>query len=167
MDKTPPGERAGFGRSLVRLAGFLAVCFAAAGLGSWLTAGAVETWYPTLTKPAGTPPSWVFGLVWTAVYATMAVSGWLVWQATRGPHRARAMVPWGVQLVLTVTWSALFFTMQRPRWALVEIVVLVAAIVWTMTAFRDVDRRAASLLAPYLAWVVYAAALNAAIVWLN
>lgn len=163
----PISEQPSFSRSLLTLLAFLAVCLAAAGVGAWLTATSVDTWYPELTKPAGTPPSWIFGPIWTALYAMMAVSGWLVWQRTRGPPRARAMVPFGVQLALNVTWSGLFFTLQRPEWALVEIVVLIGAIVWTMTAFRSIDRRAAGLLVPYLLWVVYATALNAGFVWLN
>jgi len=167
MAETDGVDEPSFGRTLVSLGAFLALCFAAAAIGGWLTAGAVETWYPTLEKPPGTPPSWVFGPVWTALYAMMAVSGWLVWQRTSGPHRARAMVPFGVQLALNVGWSGLFFGLQRPRWALIEIVVLLAAIGWTIRAFRGVNKRAAGLLVPYLVWVVYATALNAGFVLLN
>jgi tryptophan-rich sensory protein len=153
--------------SLATLAAFAAGCFAVAALGGWLTAASVETWYPTLAKPAWTPPSSVFGPVWTALYAMMAVSGWLAWRGSWGRRRRRAMVAFGTQLGLNLAWSGLFFGLQAPGWALVEIVALLAAIGWTIAIFARVDRRAAWLLVPYLLWVAYAATLNAGIWWLN
>jgi translocator protein len=76
-------------------------------------------------------------------------------------------VPWLVQIGLNLAWSVIFFGLRRPGWALAEIVVLAAAIAWAIRAMWPVDKRAAAFMVPYLAWVGFATALNAAIVWLN
>jgi tryptophan-rich sensory protein len=140
---------------------------AAAGLGAWLTSRSVATWYPTLVRPAWTPPAWAFGPVWTALYLLMAVAAWLVWR-----ERARAAVGvplalYAAQLVLNVAWSGLFFGLRSPAAALADIAALWLAIAATLVAFARVRPLAAGLLAPYLAWVTYAAALNWALWRLN
>jgi len=142
------------------LVGWLAVCFGAAALGSLATAQGVDTWYATLRRPAWTPPNWVFGPVWTALYLMMAVAAWRVWLT--GPWRRTAW-PLGlfaVQLALNVVWSVLFFGLRMPGAALVEIVVLWIAILATTVAFFRYSRLAGTLLIPYLAWVGYAISLN-------
>jgi tryptophan-rich sensory protein len=119
-----------------------------------------------LEKPSWNPPSGVFGPVWTALYISMAVAYWLVWK-NRGFAARRAHALFSVQLGLNLLWSALFFGLQRPSWALVEIVLLLAAIALTTLEFRKHSRAAATLMVPYLLWVAYAISLNAAIAWLN
>ncbi len=117
-------------------------------------------WYAELNKPDWTPPGWVFGPVWTILYAIMGVSTWLVW---RRRHEAAVVWPltaFGVQLVLNLIWSPLFFGLQRPDLAFFDIAVLLVAIVATIALFARVSRPAAVLLTPYLAWVLFAAALN-------
>ena len=98
------------------------------------------------------------------LYVLIAVAGWLAWRAGVGPA---GMVAWGVQLLLNLAWTPLFFAADRYGWALVDILVLVVAILATIVVFARASRTAAWLLAPYLAWVAFAAALNAAIVALN
>lgn len=145
---------------VVGLVAAIALCFGAAALGSLATAQSVDTWYAALRKPAWTPPGWVFGPVWTALYLMMAVAAWRVWLA--GPWR-RTAGPLGlfaVQLVLNVLWSVLFFGLQTPGAALVEIVVLWAAILATTIAFFRYSRSAGALMIPYLAWVSLAVTLN-------
>jgi len=142
-------------------------CLAVGALGGWLTAGSVETWYPTLDAPAGTPPSWVFGPVWTTLYVLVGVAGARAFEASWGKARREAMEAFGLQLGLNLAWSGLFFGLQLPGWALAEILVLLAAIALTMRAFDRIDRRAAALLVPYLLWVIYATYLNAGFWWLN
>jgi tryptophan-rich sensory protein len=93
----------------------------------------------------------------------MAASAWLVWRRGGWPAQARPLGAFVAQLGLNFAWSFLFFSLQRTRWALVDIVLLWIAIVVTIAAFARVDRRAAWLLAPYLAWVSFAVALNASI----
>lgn len=138
--------------------GFLAVTAAAAGTGASFTPGA---WYDALTKPSWNPPDWLFGPVWSVLYLAMAVAAWLVWRERKTPPDVRpALAAWGAQLVLNAAWSWLFFGLHRPLWALVEIAVLWAAIAVTILLFRRHSALAALLLAPYLAWVSFAAALN-------
>jgi tryptophan-rich sensory protein len=149
------------------LIGWLLLCFAAAAIGSYATSASVNGWYQQIARPAWTPPDWIFGPVWTALYAMMAVSAWLVW---RQGGFAGARWPLGiflVQLALNTLWSFIFFGMQQPALAAVEIVVLWIAILLTLLAFQPRSNLAAALLAPYLAWVSFAAILNISIAYLN
>jgi translocator protein len=141
------------------LAAFLGVCFTAAALGAAWTSTSVGDWYPSLRKPTWNPPDWVFGPVWSALYAAMAVAAWLVWRGGR-PDRWPALVLFGVQLGLNVAWSALFFGWRSPAMALGDIALLWLAILATAAAFARVAPAAGALLVPYLAWVGFAAALN-------
>lgn len=149
------------------LAGFLLLCFAAAGLGSVFTDSSVGSWYRTLDKPAFNPPSWVFGPVWTVLYALMAVAAWRVWRAYGFSGAPAALALFGVQLALNVGWSALFFGARMPGAAFAEIVVLWGAILLTTLAFFRLDRPAGWLMVPYLAWVTFAAVLNFSIWQMN
>jgi tryptophan-rich sensory protein len=144
---------------------FVAICFGAAAVGAWFTNSSVKTWYPGLLKPAGTPPSWVFGPVWSALYLLMGTAAWLVWQEA---HDVR--LPLGLffcQLLLNAAWSLIFFGMQRPGLALVEILILLLAIVLTAMSFLGCSRPAFWMLTPYLGWVGYATYLNVGIWRLN
>jgi tryptophan-rich sensory protein len=145
---------------------FCMACFLAAGLGSLLTMVSLESWYTGLAKPSWNPPPWVFGPVWTALYAMMAVAGWLVWRRHKTARRL-ALRWFAVQLALNVGWSAVFFGLQMPGLAFVEILALCFAIAATLTTFWQVSRPAGILLVPYLLWVSFAVALNLAIWRLN
>lgn len=154
-------------RSIVALAVFLGLSFAASAIGGLFTFPAIPGWYQGLERPSWTPPDAVFGPVWTVLYIFMAVAAWLVWKrggwtAQRGP-----LTLWGVQLVLNSLWSILFFGMRNPALGLMEIVILWLAIFATLIAFWKVSRLAGGLLIPYLAWVSYASALNYTILRLN
>ena len=145
---------------------FYLLCFLAAGLGSLFTMVSLGSWYAGLAKPSWNPPSWLFGPVWTVLYAMMAVAGWLVWR--RGGAASQLALRWfAVQLVLNVGWSAVFFGLQLPGLAFVEILVLWVAIAVTLVTSWKVSRAAGILLAPYLLWVSFAAVLNFAIWRLN
>ena len=124
-------------------------------------------WYDALRKPPFQPPKSVFGPVWTVLYAAMGVAAWRVWRRAGWGGARRPLTLFLVQLALNVAWSWLFFAWRRPDLASVEIVVLWLAILATLLAFRRVDRPAAWLLAPYLAWVTFATALTIAIWRLN
>lgn len=121
-------------------------------------------WYFALAKPAWTPPPWVFGPAWTLLYTLMAVAAWMVWK--REP-RGLALRCWALQLLLNAAWSPVFFALHAIGAALLVIAALWLAIAGTIAAFARVDRRAAALLLPYLAWVSFATALNLAIWRLN
>jgi len=153
-------SRDGTGTNWPALLGAIVVCELAGIIPSLLTAEEVATWYPTLTKPAFTPPSWVFGPVWTTLYLLMGVALYLVWQSDRGRVRQVALAAFGAQLVLNAAWTLVFFGSRAIFGGLVVILVLLAAILVTMAAFARIDRRAALLLVPYLLWVGFATALN-------
>jgi len=148
---------------------FGAITAGAAALGTLATRHSVHSrWYrDELAKPPYQPPRQVFGPVWTALYAMIGWSGARVWNAPDEPARTRALALWGTQLALNVGWSGIFFGARRPRMALVEIGGLLASIVAYSRAASRVDRTAAWLMAPYLAWTAFATVLNAGIVKRN
>ncbi|MBS0364059.1 MAG: tryptophan-rich sensory protein [Proteobacteria bacterium] len=147
-------------RGLLAAGVSLAAALAVAGLGGWATASSVSTWYVGLHKPAFTPPNWLFGPVWTALYLLMALAAWRVWRAAGPVERRAPLGLYAAQLALNLAWSVLFFGLRRPDLALGEIALLLAAILATIYAFARIDRWAAGLMVPYAAWVAFASALN-------
>jgi translocator protein len=118
-------------------------------------------WYASLDKSSLTPPGFVFPIVWTSLYLMMGVALWLFWESDAPGFAKRVGTAlFAVQLVLNGLWSYLFFGMQRPDLALIDILALWAAIAAAMVAFYSHRRSAALLLAPYLAWVTFATYLN-------
>ena len=147
---------------LVLLA-FIVGCQAAGGVGALATSA---TWYRELARPSWAPPGWLFGPVWITLYTSMAVAAWLVWRRPASVERTRALRWFAVQLALNAAWSPVFFGLRSLGGGLVVIAALLAAIVATIRAFAPCSRPAAALLVPYLAWVGFASALNAALWWL-
>ncbi len=138
---------------------FLGVCLGVGGLGAVVTDKSVRIWYPSLRKPPGTPPSWVFGPVWTTLYVLMAVSAWLVWRQYGWGARA-ALLIFLAQLALNLAWSGVFFGARQPAPALAVIALLWLAVLFTTFIFYRLNTVAGYLLIPYLMWVTYAAYLN-------
>jgi len=145
---------------------FFAICLGVGGLGSFFTANSVRDWYPRLRKPAGTPPSWVFGPVWTTLYVLMAVSAWLVWREYHW-GATPALLIFFAQLALNAAWSGIFFGSRMPGVAFAEIVMLWLAIAFNMLIFFWLVPASAWLLLPYWLWVTYAMYLNFGIWRLN
>jgi benzodiazapine receptor len=110
--------------SLFVLALFVAVCLAVGGLGSIFTPVSVRDWYPMLQKPLWTPPSWLFGPVWTALYLMMAVAAWLVWRKQGLVSINCALGLFALQLAINAAWSPLFFGLRNPLAGLLDIVPL-------------------------------------------
>lgn len=152
------------GRGWPSLVGLLVVCFATAAIGSVATNPKIGGWYAALAKPAWTPPGWIFGPVWSLLYICMAVAAWLVW---RQGGAARPMTFFGIQLILNAAWSWLFFGLESPGAALVDVVALWTAIAITTVLFWRRSRIAGMLFVPYLVWVTFASALNLAIWRMN
>jgi len=146
---------------------WIVLCVGGGALVGLTSASGDTEWYRSLVKPAWNPPSWVFGPVWTTLYAMMAVAAWRVWQRGGWAKQAPALRLFLLQLALNFSWSYLFFRFQQIELALADIVLMWVLIVLTIRAFARIDRPAAWLLAPYLAWVTYATTLNAAIAILN
>ena len=163
----PNNGRRGWINDLIALALSGLACFSAAGLGSLWTFPSLGDWYAGLAKPSWNPPNSVFGPVWTALYALMASSAWLVWRRRERDSVAGPLLLFAGQLVLNALWSGIFFALHRPGWAFVEILFLWLMILLTAAAFWRVDRVASIMLFPYLAWVSFAAVLNGAIWKLN
>ena len=148
------------------LAGWVAITFAAAAIGAWGSADS-SSFYAELARPSWAPPAWLFGPVWTTLYALMAVAAWLVWRV-RGLGGARtALGLYIAQLVANALWSWLFFAWHRGGLAFVEVLLLWGLIVATVVAFHRISRLAAIMLYPYLAWVTFATALTFAVWRLN
>lgn len=146
------------------LLGFILLCFATAVPAAWWPPGA---WYAALNKPAWNPPTWLFGPVWSTLYVLMAVAAWRVWRHGGFAAQRRPLGLFLVQLVLNAAWSPLFFGLKQPGVAFAEILGLWLAIAATIAVFRGVDRIAAALLVPYIAWVSFAAFLNGTLWQLN
>lgn len=148
---------------------FSAAVAAAAAFGSLFNPGrgAIRDWYRALEKPSFNPPDAIFGPVWTLLYILMVVAAYRVWSADASRARAVALRLWFAQLALNAAWSPLFFGARNPAIALVDIVLLLAAIVAFAVVSRRVDRVATWLMVPYLAWVSFATAINEEIVRLN
>lgn len=137
-------------------------------LGNAATMPQIPTWYPTLAKPPFNPPNWVFGPVWTLLFLLMAVGVYRILRLPAGtPDRMRALVVYHLQLALNLAWSCVFFGLQSPLGGLFVIVPFLVTILLTIAAFVRLDRLAAHLQWPYVAWVSFATLLNASIWWLN
>ncbi len=135
------------------------------GLSAWLTMGSMAL-YGSLTLPPLAPPSWVFPAVWTVLFLLMGAASWLVWQADAPlEERKRAMGLYGVQLAVNFVWPLLFFRAERYLLAFFWLILLLWLVAVTARAFAKICSRAAWMLAPYLAWLLFAGYLNL-FVWL-
>ncbi len=149
---------------MAALLGFLLAVAAAGASGAIFRPG---DWYESLDKPDWRPPNWLFGPVWLALYICIALSGWLAWRAVGFAGAPAAFALYGLQLVLNFLWSALFFGLRRMDLALAEMALLWLSIAGLIAAFAPISTLAALLLAPYLAWVSVAFALNLSILRRN
>ena len=146
-------------RELSGLAGWLVITFAASAVGAVASVEAAD-FYGELLQPSWAPPPWLFGPVWTVLYAMMGVAAWYVWRSGGFREHRVALGLFLAQLGLNALWSWLFFTWRLGGLAFAEVLLLWAAILATLVLFWRVRRVAGMLLVPYLAWVSFAAALN-------
>jgi len=151
--------------NITKLIVSIAIPLIAAGIGSFFTTKSIPNWYAALQKPAFNPPNWIFGPVWTILFIMMGIALYLVW--TSGKANNAALWIFGIQLGLNVLWSILFFGMQSPLWAFVDIIALWLAILATIISFYSVSAIASYLLIPYILWVSFATILNWKIMVLN
>ena len=132
------------------------------------TTAGIYTWYNRIIKPSFQPPNWVFGPVWTILYALMGIAAYLVWEKGWEKREVKtALGIFGIQLILNFFWSFIFFGNKAFGWAFVEILVLWIFIALTIWKFYKISKTAAYLLIPYILWVSFASVLNGAIWWLN
>jgi translocator protein len=135
-------------------------------------AGGVATdigpWYGALKKPRWQPPNWIFGPVWTTIFTLAAIAGVMAWRrAETSFDQALTLGLFGINAILNIFWSVIFFTMKRPDWALIEVCFLWLSIVALQIAFWRFSPVSSLLLLPYLAWVSVASFLNWTIIQLN
>jgi tryptophan-rich sensory protein len=152
----------------IKLAVFVIFSELAGVVGSLFTYPAIKGWYSTVIRPQFSPPNWLFGPVWTTLYALMGVAAYLIWR--KGSNNKNVKIALGLftgQLVLNTLWSFIFFGLRSPGMAFIEIIVLWLSIVATIIAFAKISKSAAWLLAPYIGWVSFAAFLNYSIWILN
>ena len=128
----------------------------------------IGPWYYGLHKPSFQPPDWLFAPAWTLIYALAAIAGVLAWNAARSQvARLRIIGLFALNAFANVLWSELFFSFQRPDWALYEVVLLWLSVLLLIVALAPSAPSAGWVLAPYLAWVTFAGVLNYAVVQLN
>ncbi len=142
----------------------VAICLSAGFIGSFFTISSIGSWYSTLNKPFFNPPNWLFGPVWTFLYILMGISLYL---AVKNGADKKTLIIFSQQLLLNTVWSILFFGLQNPFFAFIEIIILWLFIFLTILSFSKYSRLSAYLLLPYLFWVTFAAFLNSAIIYLN
>lgn len=137
----------------------LLLCFALAGLAALLQTDALRVWYPSLAKPALTPPNVLFPIVWTILYACIGVSAGLVLTTFRKERHA-VMLLWYIQLALNLLWTVCFFVLRSPFFAMIDILALDAAVVLYLLLSARLRPAAAWIMVPYLAWILFATYLN-------
>uniref|UniRef100_A0A7C4CAW5 Tryptophan-rich sensory protein n=1 Tax=candidate division WOR-3 bacterium TaxID=2052148 RepID=A0A7C4CAW5_UNCW3 len=155
-------------QDIVKLVVSLLLPLGSGAIGGLATSAAIPTWYQELSKPAFSPPNWLFGPAWTVLYLLMGIAAFLVWRLGWGTPGVRiALAAFLGQLLLNALWSLLFFGLRSPLAGMVEIVVLWLAVGLTIVLFARVSIAAGLLLLPYIGWVTFAAVLNGAILALN
>lgn len=137
-------------------------------IGSVFTTPSIAGWYAGIVKPALNPPTWVFGPVWTTLFALMGISAFLIWK--KGLERRDVKIALSIfigQLILNTLWSIIFFGLHSPAGAFIELIVLWLAILATIIVFARILKPSAWLLLPYILWVTFAGYLNFMIWMLN
>ncbi|MEJ5167334.1 MAG: TspO/MBR family protein [Thermoanaerobaculia bacterium] len=135
--------------------------------GSIFTSTSVSTWYPTLNKPSFNPPNWIFGPVWTTLYILMGISFYLIWKKTNFKENRTVFIFFFIQLFFNLSWSFFFFTLKSPFLALIDIILLLIFIIFTILSFYKISKVSSYLLLPCLFWVLFATILNFSILILN
>lgn len=143
----------------IKLAACIGICLAIGIIGSVFTMSSIPIWYESLKKPSFAPPNWAFGPVWTTLYILMGISLYLVLKKEVKNVKTQLII-FGVQLTLNVIWSFLFFGLQNPFYAFIEIILLWIAILFTSISFYRISKKASMLLIPYIVWVSFASILN-------
>ena len=144
---------------------------AGAALATAIAGGAmtrIDGWYRALEKSALNPPDWAFAPAWTIIYALAALSAATAWREARNQRdRSLVTILFFINAVLNIAWSAVFFTLRRPDWALAEVATLWISVAVIAVFLARFSRTGSLLMLPYLAWVTYAAYLNYKVVELN
>jgi tryptophan-rich sensory protein len=155
------------GHGLLGVAVIVLACVAVPAIGAAVSGPAIEGWYEGVPKPSWTLPEWVFGPVWTALYATMAVAASIVWLSRNRDDVCCPLIAFGVQLALNLMWSVCFFGLKSSLLGFLDVCLLWVLVAVTTAEFFLVSRTAGWLMVPYCLWVTFAAAVNGAILLLG
>ena len=142
----------------------LLVTFAASGIGGFVTSSFKEPWYSEIILPTFNPPSWVFGPVWTTLYILMSVALWIVWNNSSDK---KVLQVYFFHLFFNAIWSVIFFGFHQVLIALIDLIIILAFIIWLMKIYYQVNKISFVLMTPYLLWSSYALILNTTIFYLN
>jgi tryptophan-rich sensory protein len=154
--------------NIIKLIVAILICEGAGVIGSIFTMSQIQTWYAGINKPSFNPPGWIFGPVWTILFLMMGIALYLVYQKGWMNQNVKiAIAVFALQLLLNIVWSLLFFGAHSPLLALIDIIFLLVAIVFTIFQFYPISQLAGLLLIPYVLWVSFASVLNYFIVKLN
>lgn len=153
-------------RKIVNIVVPVVICFLVGWTASMFQASALHDWYPQLNKPGLTPPNLVFPLAWTILYICMGVSVGLVLNS-HSPRKRGLVWLFAIQLFFNFTWSLFFFYLRSPLFALVNILILLALIIWYTCRSFKANIASSILFFPYILWACFATYLNAYIFWYN
>ena len=144
---------------------FLTITFSASLIGGLATVTFKEPWYSLLNKPTFNPPDWIFGPVWTTLYALMTVAIWLYWHTKN--RDMNTVYIYVIHLVFNTTWSIVFFVFHNIFLALINLIILISLIILLMVKFKAVSKLSFYIMIPYLLWCCYALILNTTLFILN
>jgi len=153
--------------SLLELFLSIVIAQSAGFLGSIFTVTGLQSWYGDLIKPFWNPPNWLFAPVWTLLFTLMGIASYIVWRSSQRKEARKALILYLVHLPVNILWSILFFGLQSPFLALIEIIIMWWLILLIIIKFYKINKNASYLLIPYLCWVSFATMLNGAIWLLN
>tara|TARA_Y100001970_G_scaffold113517_1_gene141556 strand:- start:20 stop:481 length:462 start_codon:yes stop_codon:yes gene_type:complete len=142
----------------------LTVTFVASAIGGFTTSQFKEPWYSSLMLSPYNPPSWVFGPVWTTLYVFMSVAIWKVWTKF---YEIKILVIYFVHILFNASWSVVFFGFHEILLALINLIIILAMVIYLTIIFKSRDNLSFLLMVPYLLWSSYALFLNASILILN
>lgn len=156
-------------KKIIKLLAAIVLAQGAGIIGSLATYPSIPTWYANLNKPVLSPPNWIFAPVWITLFTLMGIALFLIWESKEKDTvlKREAIIIFFIQLALNSLWSIIFFGLKNPALALLEIVILWLAILFTIIKFWKINKTSGMLLIPYLLWVSFAAYLNFGVMVLN
>lgn len=154
-------------KKIINLILCIVICMALGSLSGLFTVNEIKTWYSTINKPSWNPPNFIFAPVWTSLYLLMGISLGIIINKSKSPERTKAIILFIIQFVLNFFWSLIFFKFHHLLFAFIEIILMWFAILLTIISFSKINKIAAWLLVPYIAWVSFASILTYTIWQLN
>ena len=142
----------------------LIITFVASAIGGFTTSQFKEPWYSSLTLSPYNPPSWVFGPVWTTLYVFMSVAIWKVWTKF---YETKILIIYFIHILFNASWSVVFFGFHEILLSLINLIIILAMVIYLTIIFKSRDNLSFVLMVPYLLWSSYALFLNASILILN